>query len=97
MTRLAILLMLALAAPAASPVPPPCDGGPEVVPAVRPDPRNRGNCYQYKKCLGDSIGNMPMDSPYFCKPVGGKSWKNPEGRCFDFPDGPQPLNPQDFV
>ncbi|MDR1037203.1 MAG: hypothetical protein LBT40_11755 [Deltaproteobacteria bacterium] len=97
MIRLAVLLALALASPTASPVPPPCGGGPAVAPAARPDPRNRGNCYQYKKCLGESIGNMPIDSPEFCKPIGGKSWMNTQGRCFDFPDGPQPLNPLDFV
>ncbi|MDR1314729.1 MAG: hypothetical protein LBQ12_13835 [Deltaproteobacteria bacterium] len=98
MPRLTILAMLALALAAASPLPPSEDGGPAAaVPAARPDPRNRGNCYQYKKCLGESIGNMPVESPEYCKPIGGKSWMNGQGRCFDFPDGPQPLNPQDFV
>ncbi|MDR1040947.1 MAG: hypothetical protein LBR80_12455 [Deltaproteobacteria bacterium] len=97
MTKLAIILAIALAAPAAVPLPPPCAGGPVVVPAARPNPYNLGNCYQWKNCLGESIGNMPIDSPEFCKPIGGKSWMNPQGRCFNFPDGPQPLNPRDFV
>ncbi|MDR2352392.1 MAG: hypothetical protein LBF22_04380 [Deltaproteobacteria bacterium] len=65
--------------------------------AARPNPLNIGNCYQYKNCLGESIGNMWFHSPEFCKPNGGKSWKNREGRCFNLPDGPQPLNPRDFV
>jgi hypothetical protein len=97
MARLAILLALALAAPAASPIPPPCGGGRAIAPAARPDPRNLGNCYQYKNCLGESIGNMPISNPEFCKPLGGKSWMGPQGKCVNFPDGPQPLEPQDSI
>jgi hypothetical protein len=97
MARLAALLMLALAAASAGHLPPPCDGGPVLAPAARPNPYNLGNCFQYKNCLGESIGNMPIDRPEFCKPIGGKSWMNPQGRCFNFTDGPQPLNPRDFI
>ncbi|MDR2613379.1 MAG: hypothetical protein LBG06_11400 [Deltaproteobacteria bacterium] len=97
MIRLALLLALALAAPPARPLPPPRAGGPGIAPAARPNPYNLGNCYQYKDCLGESIGNMPIADPEYCKPLGGKSWRNPEGRCFNFPDGPQPMNPRDFV
>jgi hypothetical protein len=66
-------------------------------PVARPNPYNIGNCFQYKNCLGESIGNMWFWDPSFCKPAGGKSWKNEEGKCFNFPDGQQPLNPRDFV
>ncbi|MDR2459702.1 MAG: hypothetical protein LBE38_02805 [Deltaproteobacteria bacterium] len=65
--------------------------------AARPNPYNIGNCYQYKNCLGESIGNMWIADPKFCKPLGGKSWMNAQGRCLNFPDGPQPINPQDFA
>ncbi|MDR1164900.1 MAG: hypothetical protein LBO66_03340 [Deltaproteobacteria bacterium] len=71
--------------------------GPSFVPAARPNPLNIGNCYQYKNCLGESIGNMWFDSPFFCKPNGGKSWRNNLGRCFNLPEGQTPLNPQDFL
>jgi hypothetical protein len=64
---------------------------------ARFNPYNIGNCYQYKNCLGESIGNMWFYNPDFCKPAGGKSWKNNLGRCFNLPDGPQPINPDDFV
>jgi hypothetical protein len=65
--------------------------------AARPNPYNIGNCYQYKNCLGESIGNMWISNPEFCKPLGGKSWMDRTGRCINFPDGPQPLDPQDFA
>jgi hypothetical protein len=65
--------------------------------AARPNPYNIGNCYHYKNCQGESIGNMWINVPDYCKPIGGKSWKNHEGRCFNFPDGQQPLDPSDFV
>ncbi|MDR2200112.1 MAG: hypothetical protein LBR53_11820 [Deltaproteobacteria bacterium] len=65
--------------------------------AARPNPYNIGNCYQYKNCLGESIGNMWFYNPDFCKPVGGKSWMNEQKKCFNLPDGPQPLKPQDFI
>ncbi|MDR2405282.1 MAG: hypothetical protein LBE27_02815 [Deltaproteobacteria bacterium] len=65
--------------------------------AARPNPYNIGNCFQYKNCLGESIGNMWFYNPDFCKPAGGKSWKNNIGKCYNLPDGPQPINPGDFV
>jgi hypothetical protein len=91
----AILLALGLAGAALLGGLPPSPG--DLVPAARPNPYNIGNCFQYKGCLGESIGNMWFWDPAFCKPVGGKSWKNAEGKCFDLPDGPQPVNPRDFV
>ncbi|MDR2349058.1 MAG: hypothetical protein LBF41_00330 [Deltaproteobacteria bacterium] len=66
-------------------------------PAARPNPYNIGNCYQYKNCLGESIGNMWFDNPVYCKPVGGKSWMNNRGKCFNFPDGNFPLSPEDYA
>ena len=65
--------------------------------AARPNPYNIGNCFQYKNCLGESIGNMWFNSPAFCKPAGGKSWKNSLGKCYNLHDGPQPVNPDDFA
>jgi hypothetical protein len=69
----------------------------DLIPVARPNPYNIGNCFQYKNCLGESIGNMWFYNPDFCKPAGGKSWKNNLGRCFNLPDGPQPIEPRDFM
>ncbi|MDR2141063.1 MAG: hypothetical protein LBR11_04620, partial [Deltaproteobacteria bacterium] len=50
-------------------------GHPKIIPIARPNPQDRGNCYQWKGCKGESIGAMPVDNPEFCGPLGGKSWK----------------------
>ncbi|MDR2386684.1 MAG: hypothetical protein LBE80_03745, partial [Deltaproteobacteria bacterium] len=55
----------------------------QVLMAARPNPYNRGNCFQWKKCLGETIGNMWVDTPEFCGPLGGKSWKGRDGKCLD--------------
>ncbi|MDR0356207.1 MAG: hypothetical protein LBJ64_10825 [Deltaproteobacteria bacterium] len=60
----------------------------EILLAARPNPYNRGNCFQWKRCLGESIGNMWVDSPDFCGPLGGKSWKGRDGKCLDLMDVP---------
>ncbi|MDR1658550.1 MAG: hypothetical protein LBT47_13565 [Deltaproteobacteria bacterium] len=54
-----------------------------VLVAARPNPYNRGNCYQWKKCLGETIGNMWVPTPGYCGPLGGKSWKGEDGACID--------------
>jgi hypothetical protein len=57
------------------------------LPAVRKDPRNRGNCYLWKNCQGDTVGNMWFyDAIRECRPMGGKSWRNEKGFCFNIPD-----------
>jgi hypothetical protein len=70
------------------------EGEPRLLRAARPNPKNRGDCYQWKRCLGESIGNMPIEAPEFCRPLGGKSWKSPEGRCVDLPAPPWSFEPQ---
>ena len=52
-------------------------------------PYDIGNCYQWKGCRGDSIGNMWMYDPDRCKAMGGKSWMDETGQCHDLPDGAQ--------
>jgi hypothetical protein len=64
--------------------------------AARPNPFNRGNCFQWKKCLGETIGNMWVDSPEFCGPLGGKSWKSRDGRCIDLLEVPWSIDPKNM-
>jgi hypothetical protein len=68
----------------------------DVLTAARPDPRNIGNCFQWKKCLGETIGNMWVDSPEFCGPLGGKSWKAFDGSCLDLLDAPWEDDPRTY-
>lgn len=63
-----------------------------ILPAARPNPFNRGNCYQWKGCRGETIGNMPMEAPDYCGPLGGKSWRAEDGRCLDLPVQPWPYD-----
>ncbi|MDR1872577.1 MAG: hypothetical protein LBS60_11775 [Deltaproteobacteria bacterium] len=67
----------------------------QIIPCARPNPYDRGNCFQWKGCKGESIGSMPVDSPEFCGPLGGKSWKAFDGRCLDLKDGPRSSEPSD--
>ncbi|MDR2366661.1 MAG: hypothetical protein LBF58_00905 [Deltaproteobacteria bacterium] len=91
------LLALALTAP-----PFPAQAGakgcplpaPDVLVAARPNPYNRGNCFQWKKCLGETIGNMWVDAPEFCGPLGGKSWKGRDGVCRDLMEAPWEIDPR---
>ncbi len=77
MLRLAVLaLLLSFAA-----------GAPLVL--AQRKPYDLGNCYQWKGCRGDSIGNLWTYDPDRCKAIGGKSWMDESGRCYDLPDGPQ--------
>jgi hypothetical protein len=66
----------------------------EIYLAARPNPFNRGNCFQWKKCLGETIGNMWIASPEFCGPLGGKSWKGQDGQCIDLLDVPWSSDPR---
>ncbi|MDR1576945.1 MAG: hypothetical protein LBT86_01770 [Deltaproteobacteria bacterium] len=68
-------------------------GPPPTLPIARPNPYDRGNCYQWKRCLGESIGSMPVERPEFCGPLGGKSWKDFDGRCLDLKEGPHSADP----
>jgi hypothetical protein len=63
------------------------------IPVARPNPYDRGNCYQWKRCLGESLGSMPVERPEFCGPLGGKSWKDFDGRCLDLEEGPRSTEP----
>lgn len=69
-------------------------GDPLVLMAARPNPYNRGNCFQWKKCLGETIGNMWVDAPEFCGPLGGKSWKGLDGACVDLLETPWSVDPR---
>ncbi|MDR2454984.1 MAG: hypothetical protein LBE49_00095 [Deltaproteobacteria bacterium] len=61
-------------------------------PAARPNPYNLGNCFQWRGCRGETIGNMPVPVPDYCGPLGGKSWRSLDGRCVDLPSQPWPAN-----
>jgi hypothetical protein len=62
--------------------------------AARPNPYNRGNCFQWKRCLGETIGNMWIEDPQYCAPLGGKSWKSEEGKCINLMEPPWLVTPQ---
>jgi hypothetical protein len=66
---------------------------PRLWPVARPNPYDRGTCFQWKGCTGESIGAMPVDDPQFCGPLGGKSWKDFDGRCLDLKEGPRSSEP----
>jgi hypothetical protein len=68
--------------------------GAEILMAARPNPYNRGNCFQWKQCLGETIGNMWVDSPDYCGPLGGKSWKGQDGVCIDLMETPWGIDPR---
>ena len=49
---------------------------------------DKGNCYQWKFCRGDSIGNAWVHDPCFCTIQGGRGWMDKTGKCHDLLDGP---------
>lgn len=55
---------------------------------VQLKPHERGNCFQWPNCRGDSIGAMWVDDPDICKALGGKSWMAPDRKCYNLPGGP---------
>ncbi|UQZ88287.1 hypothetical protein C4J81_03315 [Deltaproteobacteria bacterium Smac51] len=52
-------------------------------------PHDPGNCFHWKGCKGDSIGAMWTFDPDRCKAIGGKSWMDEAGECYNLPDGAQ--------
>jgi hypothetical protein len=64
----------------------------EVLLFVQRKPYDRGNCFQWQGCRGDSIGNMWVHAPEFCKALGGRSWLDEDtGRCHNLRPGPKGL------
>jgi len=51
----------------------------------------RGNCFHWVGCRGDSLGATLVDSPARCATLGGKSWVDADYNCYSFPGGPQGL------
>lgn len=61
---------------------------PEISIMAQMKPRERGNCFQWTNCRGDSIGAMWVSDPDICKSLGGKSWMAPDRKCYNLPGGP---------
>jgi hypothetical protein len=40
---------------------------------------------------------MPVEDPAFCGPLGGKSWKDFNGRCHNLREGPYSADPPEDV
>ena len=58
----------------------------------KPRPYDRGNCFHWQGCRGESIGAMWIHAPDFCAALGGRSWMDREtGRCHNLPPGPRGL------
>ncbi|MDR1045420.1 MAG: hypothetical protein LBP33_09940 [Candidatus Adiutrix sp.] len=64
--------------------------------SVWPRPYDRGNCFHWPGCRGDSLGNTLIDSPARCATLGGRSWLGGDGRCYSFPGGPQAYFPENY-
>ena len=59
---------------------------------VQRKPYDRGNCFQWLGCRGDSIGAMWIHAPDFCAALGGRSWLDEEtGRCHNLKPVPRGL------
>ncbi|MDR2935232.1 MAG: hypothetical protein LBV70_05060 [Candidatus Adiutrix sp.] len=83
-----MILNLVLAAGLAAWPGPAAEGGPLLL--VQRKPHDRGNCFQWQGCRGDSIGNMWIHAPDFCAALGGRSWLDEEtGRCHNLKPGPK--------
>ena len=53
---------------------------------VQRKPYDRGNCFHWPDCRGESLGAMWVHAPEFCAAMGGRSWLDEEtGRCHDLP------------
>ncbi len=59
-------------------------------------PHEKGNCFHWQRCRGDSIGNTIIESAYYCATIGGKSWMREDGLCVSFPGGPQAYDPSTY-
>ena len=82
MINIVLILLLAVMPPDIS-----AENEATIVPAQRKQ-YDQGNCYQWKKCRGDSIGNAWVHDPCFCSIQGGRSWMDRTGKCHDLLDGP---------
>jgi len=59
---------------------------------VQRKPYDRGNCFHWPGCKGESIGAMWIHAPDFCAALGGRSWLDEEtGRCHNLPPVPRGL------
>jgi hypothetical protein len=55
-------------------------------------PYDRGNCFHWQGCKGESIGAMWVHAPEFCAALGGRSWIDEStGLCHNIPPGPRGL------
>ena len=59
-------------------------------------PKEKGNCFIWNRCRGDSVGNAIIESAASCATLGGKSWMREDGLCVSFPGGPQAYNPNNY-
>jgi len=58
----------------------------------KPRPYDRGNCFHWQGCRGESLGAMWIHAPDFCAALGGRSWMDRyTGRCHNLPPGPRGL------
>lgn len=54
---------------------------------VQRKPHDRGNCFHWTGCRGDSIGATWIQTPDLCKALGGKSWLDNQLKCHNLPPG----------
>jgi hypothetical protein len=55
-------------------------------------PYDRGNCFHWQGCKGESIGAMWVHAPEFCAAMGGRSWIDEStGLCYNITPGPRGL------
>ena len=55
---------------------------------IQRKPYDRGNCFHWPGCRGESIGAMWVHAPEFCAALGGRSWLDEStGRCYDLRPG----------
>ena len=66
-------------------------GGPGVALLAQRKPYDRGNCFHWPGCRGESLGAMWVHAPDFCAALGGRSWLDEAGRCHDLTPGPRGL------
>ncbi len=86
---LAVFLLLSVWAAAAGRAQPPSSSVDHPLLVAQKRPHDRGNCFQWKGCRGDSLGQMWVHAPEFCAILGGRSWMDQNGRCHNLPDGPR--------
>jgi hypothetical protein len=59
---------------------------------------DRGNCFHWQGCKGESIGAMWIHAPEFCAALGGRSWIDEDtGLCHNIKPGRRGIiEPQGF-